>query len=314
MTRPGGRAAGWPLVSVILPTRGRPELVRESIRSVVEQTYPGPIDCLVVHDQEDPDPELSALGRQARTVSVTTNSGTPGLAGSRNYGVSVVAGDFLASCDDDDLWHPAKLARQMRRMLREPDLLVLGAGIRLLMPNGKIVAWPGDRPVVSQDDLVRSRRKELHSSTLVMRRRAYELAGGYDENLPDSYAEDYEWLLRVCQYGRIGVITEPLTDVRKGAHSWFADRAAVTADALEYLLRRHPELARSRRGHARVLGQIAFARATLGDRAQARRWAAQALRVHPFAPHAALAVVYSVSRLDPKWALKGTRAIGRGIS
>ncbi len=42
----------WPLVSVILPTRGRPDLVRAAISSVVGQTYPGPIECLVVHDQE----------------------------------------------------------------------------------------------------------------------------------------------------------------------------------------------------------------------------------------------------------------------
>jgi glycosyltransferase involved in cell wall biosynthesis len=55
---PAPEAGGWPLVSVIMPTRGRPELVRESIAAVVGQTYPGDIECLVVHDQEPPDREL----------------------------------------------------------------------------------------------------------------------------------------------------------------------------------------------------------------------------------------------------------------
>ena len=44
----------WPLVTVILPTRGRPDLVRAAIASIVGQAYPGPIECLVVHDQETP--------------------------------------------------------------------------------------------------------------------------------------------------------------------------------------------------------------------------------------------------------------------
>jgi glycosyltransferase involved in cell wall biosynthesis len=312
--RPGGDGQQWPPVTVILPTRNRPELVRESISAVVGQTYPGPIECLVVHDQEDPDHELTKLGRQHRDVAVTTNACTPGLAGSRNHGVQNTMGEFVASCDDDDVWHDTKLARQMTRMLAEPDLLVIGAGIRLLMPSGKVVDWPGDRPVVTNQDLVRSRRKELHSSTLVMRRRAFDLAGGYDEKLPNSYAEDYEWLLRVSEHGRIGVVTEPLADIRKGGHSFYAGRASVTADALEYLLRRHPELRGSRRGYARVLGQIAFARATLGQRAQARQWAVRALRVYPLAPHAAVAAMYSCLALDPKWAMKGARVVGRGIS
>ncbi len=301
-------------MTVILPTRNRPELVRESISAVVGQTYPGPIECLVVHDQEDPDHELTALGRQHRDVAVTTNAGTPGLAGSRNHGVQNTTGEFIASCDDDDVWHPTKLARQMTRMLAEPDLLVLGAGIRLLMPSGKVVDWPGDRPVVTNQDLVRSRRKELHSSTLVMRRRAFDLAGGYDEKLPNSYAEDYEWLLRVSEHGRIGVVTEPLADIRKGAHSFYAGRASVTADALEYLLRRHPELRGSRRGLRAGAGtdriRSRHSRSTSPGPALGRTCP----RVYPLAPHAAVAAVYSCLALDPKWATKGARVVGRGIS
>src|SRR5262249_8596556 len=42
--------AEWPLVSVIVPTRGRPELVRQTIAAVVAQTYPADIECIVVHD------------------------------------------------------------------------------------------------------------------------------------------------------------------------------------------------------------------------------------------------------------------------
>ena len=76
----------WPLVSVIVPTRGRSELVRQALSSVIGQTYPGAIECIVVHDQEPPQPELAELGTADRSVRVVANSRSPGLAGSRNTG------------------------------------------------------------------------------------------------------------------------------------------------------------------------------------------------------------------------------------
>ena len=70
----------WPLVSVILPTRGRSELVRQALAAVVGQTYPGTIECIVVHDQEPPEPELAELATANRSVRVVVNSRSPGLA------------------------------------------------------------------------------------------------------------------------------------------------------------------------------------------------------------------------------------------
>ena len=108
----------WPLVSVIVPTRGRPDLVRTTIASIVGQAYPGRIECLVVHDQEPPDPALASLGTGEHQVRVIANHRTPGLAGARNSGLAESTGGFIATCDDDDVWHPAKLAGPDRAAAR----------------------------------------------------------------------------------------------------------------------------------------------------------------------------------------------------
>jgi GT2 family glycosyltransferase len=306
--------AEWPTVCVILPTRGRPELLREAVESVVAQDYAGDIDVIVVHDQEEPQTELKELEGKCRSITLLNNTHAEGLAGARNTGLDNTDAAFIASCDDDDFWDEDKLRVQITRMLAEPDLTVLGAGIRLLMGEDHVVEWPGNSPDITRAQLLRSRRKELHSSTLLIRREVFDHIGGYDETLPMSYAEDYEFLLRAVETGRVGVVNTPLASIRKYNASWFRERAEVVAEALEYLLRTHPQIAESRAGHARVLGQIAFARSTMGQRRQALSIAGQAFRRWPVAPHAGLAVIHAATGIDPRVLLASTRKAGRGIT
>jgi glycosyltransferase involved in cell wall biosynthesis len=304
----------WPLVSVILPTRGRPGQVRAAIAAVIGQDYPGPVECIVVHDHEPAQPALAELGTAGRCVRVVANQRSPGLAGARNTGVGLARGALIAGCDDDDLWHPAKLRAQVSLLLDQPDLLVVGSGMRLLLPSGKVVSWPGRAERISYQMLLRNRVKELHSSTLVMRRDAFAKAGRYDEALPHGYAEDYDWVLRAARVGRIGLVVTPLADIRKDAGSWYPGNAAVIAKALEYLLAKHPDLAASRRGRARLLGQIAFARSVLGQRRLALRCALSAITRWPASPHGYLALAHIVTRIDRRHVLRAARLAGRGLA
>ncbi len=307
-------AESWPPVTVIVPTRGRPDLVRAAISSIVGQTYAGPVECLVVHDQEPPQTDLAGLGEPGRHVRVLANSRTPGLPGSRNTGIGVASGEFIASCDDDDVWHPAKLQAQIGRLLDQPDLLVVGSGMRLMLPDGKIIALPARAERISYRLLLRNRVRELHSSTLVMRRDAFAKAGRYDEMIPNGYAEDYDWILRAARVGRIGAVLTPLADIRKDSGSWWPGDAAVTAAGLEYLLAKHPEIRASPRGHARLLGQLAFARSLAGQRGPALRCAATAVVRWPASPHAYLALAHIATGVDRKHVLRAARMAGRGLA
>lgn len=304
----------WPLVSVIMPTRGRPELVRESIAAVVAQTYQGEIECLVVHDQEAPDNDLVRLGLARRSVRVLANTHAPGLAGARNTGLEHAGGDFIATCDDDDVWHSDKLQVQVTRMLEEPDLLAVGSGIRLRLPGKRVLDWPGRADRISYELLLRNRVKELHSSTLVMRRDAFAKAGRYDEDLPQGYAEDYDWVLRAARSGNVGTVSQPLVDIRKDGASWYAGHAENAASALEYMLAKHPDITKSARGHARMLGQIAFARSSLGERGPALRYAVKALARWPWSPYPYIALLHTVIGVHPRHVLRAARLFRRGMA
>ena len=84
-----------PDLSVVVPTRGRRELVRLAVAGIVAQDYDGHIECYVVHDQEEPDVELEAMGRPDRRITVLRNTGDLGLAGSRNFGLTRVRTEFV---------------------------------------------------------------------------------------------------------------------------------------------------------------------------------------------------------------------------
>ena len=116
------------LVSVVIATRNRPELVRKAIASVIAQDYAGEIEVVLVFDQSEPDLTM-ASDAPGRTVRVITNTRTPGLAGARNSGIQAAEGPWVAFCDDDDHWRPEKITRQLaagQRSSRDVHLITRG--------------------------------------------------------------------------------------------------------------------------------------------------------------------------------------------
>jgi len=301
-----------PAVDVVVPTRDRPELLHETVDSILGQDYPGRVRVLVVFDQAEPDRTLARSdGRHA--VTVLTNVRRPGLAGARNTGLLQADAPYVAFSDDDDTWEAGKLTRQVGLLEQHPDAVLASCGIAVEYGGSRF-----DRclsvPVVTLTDLLRSRLTELHPSTFLMRRtRVIRDVGVVDENIPGSYAEDYEFLLRVARAAPIQV--DPVVGVRVRWHkrSYFAQRWATIEAALTWLLDRYPEFQDVPRGHARVLGQISFAVAAQGRRADAARWARRTLRVSPREPRGYLALAVACGAVDPDTVLRRLHDRGRGL-
>jgi len=86
-----------PSVTTIIATRGRPELLRRAVRSIIGQDYAGALEIVIVYDQCDID-ELADIAPGSGSVSLRTiaNARTPGLAGGRNTGIAAASGDLIA--------------------------------------------------------------------------------------------------------------------------------------------------------------------------------------------------------------------------
>jgi len=284
-------------------------MLARAVRSVIGQSYPGEIECVIVFDRCSPVPVDIDLppGRQVR---ILTNTRTPGAAGARNTGVAASDGAVVAFCDDDDTWDADKLRLQVER-LDESAAGFVSCGTRFHYAD-RVIARPAPSSVDLQQ-LVRSRHAELGLPTFVLYREALTEIGLLDEQIPGSYGEDYDLLLRAARRAPIAAVPQPLVDVLWHQQSFFAQHWQTIADGLAYLLSKHPELAADPRGMARIEGQTAFAQAAMLHRAAACRSSLRALRGNPLErrPYLALAVAAGIIPASSIIRLANQR--GRGI-
>jgi glycosyltransferase involved in cell wall biosynthesis len=297
---------------VVVPTRDRPELLRRAVAAVLGQTYRGRVECVVVFDQSEPElpwPELPP----GRRLVLVRNERTPGLAGARNSGILAATGELVAFCDDDDEWLPEKLARQVARLLATPTAAVSTTGI-LVRYKDRTTTRLAPTVLVTHGQLLRSRLTELHPSTVLARRRPLlDDIGLVDEDIPGSYAEDYEWLLRASRHGPVLAVPEPLAVIHWHQSSFFADRWRTIISALTYLVDKHQDLKAEPSGLARIYGQIAFAHAALGERRPARRWARRTLSLSRRERRAYLAIAISLGLVSAKNVVRMAHVAGKGI-
>jgi glycosyltransferase involved in cell wall biosynthesis len=303
-----------PSVTVVIATRNRPELLRRAIDAVMDQDYPGPVECVVVFDQAPVDESVCA-GRPStaqRRVIALANPRTPGLAGARNAGIDVASGEIIAFCDDDDEWLPGKLRLQVER-LHETGGDVAVSGIEVHYGDRVVPRVPTTADVTVAT-LARRRVMEAHPSTVIVRADALRTRIGLvDEDIPGSYGEDYDWILRAAQAGPIAVVERPLVRVLWGRTSFFNRRWHTIIEAIKYVLAKHPVLSEDPHGLARLEGQKAFAYAALGQPRAALRAVGRVLRLNWREPRAYATVVVALRLLSADRVLATANSFGRGI-
>ena len=102
------------LISIILPAYNTPEaFLREAVESVLAQTY-SDWELLIIDDSTAcPVEKIIASYRDGR-IKYFRNSRNIGMADSRNRGLELAQGEFIALLDHDDLWLPEKLSEQIK--------------------------------------------------------------------------------------------------------------------------------------------------------------------------------------------------------
>jgi len=299
-----------PRVDVVVATRNRPELLRVALDAIWEQTYAGEIVCHVVFDQCDPD-ESVARSSPTRAIKVLTNERTPGLAGGRNSGILAGSGELVAFCDDDDEWLPTKVEKQVEALAGAPALTSV-TGIIVLYAEQAVTRVPRSEDMTLKQ-LVRNRVMEAHPSTVMVRREALlGPIGLVDEELPGSYGEDFDWIIRAAKAGGFAVVAEPLVKVRWG-QSMFSQRWQTIVESIDYSLAKHSVFHEDPQALGRLYGRKAFALAALGRTRPALGQAWRTVRVNPRERRAYLAGAVALRLVSAERLMRLAHSRGHGI-
>jgi glycosyltransferase involved in cell wall biosynthesis len=203
-----------PLVSAIIPTRNRPDLVLRAVKSALAQTYPA-VEVVVVIDGLDLLSQSALESLSDPRLKVIPLEQSVGGAEARNVGVQRAEGEWAAFLDDDDEWMPEKIERQIAmasHSVAEFPLLCCQVVARTAVAD---MVWPETPPRKPSSEylLVRSRlaygEGVMQTSTLMARRDLLKLVP-FEKGLRKH--QDWDWVLRCVESPGVEVLylAEPL--------------------------------------------------------------------------------------------------------
>ncbi|WP_372442995.1 glycosyltransferase family 2 protein [Mycolicibacterium baixiangningiae] len=223
----------------MIPTHERPELLRESMASILRQTCTRPFELVVIDDAPSPSTE-SVVAEARRTSRVPIHyvcrEGRKGASASRNFALSVAEGDLFAFLDDDDIWDESFLARTAAALeAGGADMAV--TWLSVLDLDGSIRPLyriqPGMRPREAA-----ARNGGFTGSNFLIRRSAFEALNGFDADLQVSNDKDFfiRFLLSGFEYT---VVRDYLAIHRRHSGPQLTTGDERRASGVEAYLRKH---------------------------------------------------------------------------
>ncbi|WP_035352118.1 glycosyltransferase family 2 protein [Edaphobacter aggregans] len=222
------------LVSAVIPTRGRPELLLRAVRSVLAQTLRD-IEAVIVIDGDDPPTEraLEDLVREDARVRVIALETSVGGSDARNRGVDAASGEWVAFLDDDDEWLPGKLQAQLEAVTVLTAPVVIGTCKIIARTPGSDYVWPRRMPEPEEQicEYLLARRTlsrgegSIQTSTFFVQRALMQAQPFKSGQLKH---QDTEWLLRV---GRLPGAKVMFVNEVLAIHYIEEERASVSSRA-----------------------------------------------------------------------------------
>ncbi len=275
-----------PRVSVIIPVHNGARTVAAALDSVLAQTF---TDYeIIAIDNNSTDASREVLARYADKVKILEEP-KRGPSATRNTGVRASSGEYLAFLDADDWWRPTILERTVEVLDRDPECALVYTDLALADSTGReqMASLAGNSHPPTVDDMLKQLWPILPSGVL-MRRRAFDLAGGFPEDLI-AFEDVYLWL-RAREHGTFQYLPEPLAvwrfalfpDPLKPAGG--QDEAGIIFEQMvreRYHTEAHHHVLARRRAPRSILGYIGLRALREGDRSLARSSFARAIRIDP---------------------------------
>jgi glycosyltransferase involved in cell wall biosynthesis len=194
------------LVSAIITTHNRSNLLSRAIDSVLAQTYPH-LEIIVVDDgSRDGTEELVSRYRErCERLRYLRHDIPRGACSARNYGIREARGEFVAGLDDDDEWLPERVEKLLGSYRDEYAYVCSRDWI---VYSDRMEQREKKKVITLKDMLYRN----VTGNQILTRRERLLAVGGFDESLTSG--QDYDmWLRLLERYGSARMLPEPLQKV-----------------------------------------------------------------------------------------------------
>ena len=257
-----------PVVSVVVPTHDRAELLPRLLRSVLGQREVD-LELLVVDDGSgDHTGEVLARCGDPR-LRVLRHPTAQGVAAARNTGTTAARGRWVAWCDDDDVWAPAKLRLQLQALDASPGAVWSNGG-SVYVDNdlrlSRVRRCPSPQSIAR--DILRLNAVTGGGSGVLADRELALALGGFDTSM--SMYADWDMWARLAHAGPLAVVDLPIVGYvehaggmsQRGLHLALEELDALEAALARLASRRGmaPQLDRHALGHWMLRQQVASGR------------------------------------------------------
>ena len=205
------------MISIIIPTYNRANLLSRAVESVVKQTYSS-WELLIIDDGSTDNTEevlQKYLSSKIRYVKCL-HSGLPAIV--RNVGIREAQGEWIAFLDSDDVWLPEKLEKQMQIIRDRGDVsLVCTNAYRKISETDsdrmeEYISSPDRKAGIYFEELLLE--NFIVTSTALVRKNCLLVTGGYSESSELRAIEDYGLWLRLSITHKIEYLSKPLVIYR----------------------------------------------------------------------------------------------------
>ncbi|MBU3134090.1 glycosyltransferase family 2 protein [Clostridium gasigenes] len=198
------------LITVIIPTYNRAKTLLRSMNSVLNQTYKN-IELIIVDDNSDDGTLELVSSLSDNRVKYIKNSTNKGACYSRNLGVDIAKGEYIAFQDSDDEWDLSKLELQINN-LKENNYDIVSCYINQIFEGGTNKVFPS----IDIKDLKDLNYKNyillenIFSTQTILGKRKCFIETKFDNDLPRF--QDWDLMIRMCQKYKIGFSDNNLVD------------------------------------------------------------------------------------------------------
>lgn len=235
------------LVSVIIPCYNAEKYLRESVESIMNQSYVNlEIICIDDCSTDDTLAILEKLASKDARVKVLHNSKNMKIASSLNRGLEYSTGEYIARMDADDIALPDRIEKQVNYLEKNKETDICGTWCEKIDSEGKHIGKI-IYPLLHNDLKVMLLFNSCFAHPTIMFRRAIYLSvGGYKDIMP---VEDLEYWIRIVKSKRLANIPEILLKYRIHGNNVTKTHTSEKLGKLSELLKVHPDFFLSRNAH-----------------------------------------------------------------